>query len=110
MSRSDQELVRDALDHIDVLKGHLTQGNLSDITIADAVNMRLSAAIETLAQTTPELREKYFGAEWQLMWATRNRISHSYSFVDVEIIQKTVENRLPHLEAQLRAALSEFQN
>lgn len=108
MSRSDQELIMDALDHIDVLKGHLDRGDLTDITIADAVNMRLSAAIETLAQTTRDFRERHFGQEWQLMWATRNRISHGYAFVDVEIIQKTIENRLPRVEAQLRAALSEF--
>ena len=108
MSRSNKELVEDALEHLGVLSRHLERGDLADITIADAVNMRLSAAIETLAQTTPEFREKYFGQEWQLMWATRNRISHGYAFVDLEIIQKTIENRLPRVEAQLRSALNEF--
>jgi len=108
VSRSDQELALDALDHIGVLRGHMERGDLKDVTIADALNMRLAAAIETLAQATPDFREKYFGEEWPLMWATRNRISHGYAFVDIEIIQKTIENRLPHLEAQLRTALSEF--
>jgi uncharacterized protein with HEPN domain len=108
MSRGDQELVRDALDHIEILKSHLEHGGLEQILVADAVNMRLSAAIESLSQTTTGFREKYFAEEWQLMKATRNRISHGYSFVDQSIIQLTIVNRLPGMEDQLRAALAEF--
>lgn len=108
MSRSDEELVKDALDHIEILKSHLTRSDLEQLIIADAVNMRLSAAIESLSQTTPEFRAEYFAEDWKLMKATRNRISHGYSFVDQSIIQQTIVNRLPGLEAQLRTALAEF--
>ena len=108
MSRSDEELVKDALDHIEILKSHLTRSDLEQLIIADAVNMRLSAAIESLSQTTPEFRAESFADDWKLMKATRNRISHGYSFVDQSIIQQTIVNRLPGLEAQLRTALAEF--
>ena len=108
MSRTDKELVLDALDHIQILKSHLTRSDLEQVIIADAVNMRLSAAIESLAQTSPEFRAQYFAEEWKLMKATRNRISHGYTFVDQSIIQQTVVNRLPGLEQQLRTALVEL--
>ena len=108
MSRTDEELVRDALDHIEILKSHLTRSDLEQVIVADAVNMRLSAAIESLSQTTLEFRAQYFEEDWKLMKATRNRISHGYSFVDQSIIQQTIVNRLPGLEAQLRTALTEF--
>ena len=108
MSRSDEELVRDALEHIEILKMHLARGDMEQIVIADAVNMRLSAAIESISQTSPEFRDSFFTDEWQLMKATRNRISHGYSFVDQDIIRKTIVNRLPRVEATLRTALSEF--
>jgi uncharacterized protein with HEPN domain len=109
VSRTDLELVRDALEHIDVLKSHLRQGDLSEEIISDAVNMRLSAAIESLSQTTQEFRTRYFAEDWQLMKATRNRISHGYSFVDQSIIQLTIENRLPGLETQLRTAMQNLE-
>lgn len=107
MSRTDEELVRDALDHIEILKSHLAKAGVDDAVVADAVNMRLAATIESLAQTSEAFRRNHFGDEWQLMKATRNRISHGYSFVSQDIIFMTIANRLPGLEATLRAALVE---
>ena len=100
--------MRYALEHISILKLHLERGTLEDLVITDAVNMRLSAAIESLSHTTPEFRESHFGEDWKLMRATRNRISHGYSFVDQSLIELTIMNRLPVLEQRLRSALEQF--
>lgn len=108
MSRSDAELVADALEHIDILKRHLNAQVGDVLLVADAISMRLAAAIEAISQTTPEFRDAYFGEVWHLMWATRNRISHGYVFVDQQLIALTVSNRLPEFEAQLRAAQREI--
>ncbi len=54
MSRTDEELIRDALDHIEALKRHLTRGDLDDETVADAVSLRLAAAIEAVAEASPD--------------------------------------------------------
>lgn len=105
MSRTDEELIRDALNHIDALKRHLERADLSDETVADAVSLRLAAAIESLAQTTASFRETTFGAEWRDMWATRNRIAHGYTYIDLTLITGTVEQDLPAVEKKLRAAL-----
>ena len=45
MSRTDKEATQDALDHLAVLRAHLTRGDLGDQTIADAVSLRLAAAV-----------------------------------------------------------------
>ncbi len=108
MSRTDEELVRDALDHIEILNRHLTQGTMEDPIISDAVCMRLSASIESISQTSHEFRQHYFVENWHLMKATRNLISHGYSFVDNTVIRDTVEKDLPGVEAQLRSALEDF--
>ncbi|HEU4849967.1 MAG TPA: HepT-like ribonuclease domain-containing protein [Terrimesophilobacter sp.] len=105
MSRTDEELIRDALDHIDVLKRHLARGDLDDETVADAVSLRLAAAIEAVAEASPELRERTFGDEWKIIWSTRNRIAHGYAYVDVDIIRDTVEHDLPDFERRLRASI-----
>ena len=108
MSRTDEELIRDALDHIDILNHHLTLGTMAEPIIADAVCMRLAASIESLSQTSSEFRENLFVEEWRLMKATRNLISHGYSFVDPMVIRDTVEKDLPGVEAKLRSALEQF--
>jgi len=102
VSRSDVELVGDALDHIEVLKRHLNRGDLADETVADAVSLRLAAAIEAVAATTVEFRNETFGDEWKLIWATRNRIAHGYAYIDLTLIRNTIEQDLPEFEQQLR--------
>lgn len=101
MSRSNRELVADALQHIEVLKSHLVRVGLDDQTVADAVCLRLAAALEALARGSTEMRLRLFGDDWALMWATRNRIAHGYAFIDRSIIEATVARDLPWLETRL---------
>jgi len=61
VSRTDQEHVFDALDHIAVLHDHLARGEMADSLIADAVCLRLAAAIDSVAQTTPNFRDRGYG-------------------------------------------------
>jgi uncharacterized protein with HEPN domain len=103
MSRSDRELIEDALEHVRMLHAHLDQSSLADQTVADAVSLRLAAAIESMSITSPELRERLFGDLWPIIWATRNRIAHGYAFVDLAIIRTTIERDLPAFEAALLA-------
>jgi uncharacterized protein with HEPN domain len=102
VSRSDDELVSDALDHIAVLKRHLKRGDLGDETVADAVSLRLAAAIEAVSETSAQFRERTFGDDWKIIWATRNRIVHGYAYIDLSIIRDTVEQDLPEFEGKLR--------
>jgi uncharacterized protein with HEPN domain len=105
VSRTDQELVREALEHLAVLRRHLERGDLADETVADAVSLRLAASIESLSRTSDRLRLRAFGTMWPAMWATRNRIAHGYAHIALEIIEQTVSLDLPALEERLRAQL-----
>lgn len=107
MSRSDHELVSDALSHLDLLHKHLLRADLSDQTVSDAVCMRLFAAIEAVGRGSDQLRNETFGQDWPLMWATRNRIAHGYAFIDMSVIAATIQHDLPRFEDQLRAAASQ---
>lgn len=101
MSRTDLEIAQDALDHLSVLRSHLTRGDLSDQTVADAVSLRLAAAIEAIAQGSDDLRQRLFAGKWHVVWATRNRIAHNYAYIDHGIIAATVAQDLPSLESAL---------
>lgn len=102
MSRSDEELIIEAREHLKVLRQHLSAAGLEDQTIADAVSLRLAAAIEAVNQCSEDRRMRMFGEDWVLMWATRNRIAHGYAFVDLSIIESTVAEDLPLFEARLQ--------
>lgn len=95
MSRTDREAAQDALDHLAILRAHLTRGDLDDQTVADAVSLRLAAAIGTISQGTDSFRERLFAGEWQIAWATRNRIAHPYTNIDHSIIAATVADDVP---------------
>lgn len=106
MTRTNTELARDALEHFAVLRRHVERRDLADETVADAVSMRLSAAIEALSQTDESFRTRVLGSEWRVMWATRNRIAHGYAHIDLEMIRSTVEHDVPEVERRLRAEIS----
>lgn len=105
MSRSDRERVTDALTHLAILIEHLGRGDLSDTTVADAVCLRLAAALDALAATSEAFRVQTFGDDWYVMRSTRNRIAHGYISIDMTLISATVENDIPGLVQQLRLAL-----
>lgn len=102
MSRSERELIGDALEHLRVLHTHIDRADLADETVADAVSLRLASAIESLALLSDASRARLFGDRWRAMWATRNRIAHGYAFVDIAIVRRSVAEDVPALEESLR--------
>lgn len=106
MSRSDDELIAESLDHLAALRRHMDRGDLNDETVVDAVALRLSAAIEAVAATSDAFRERVFGDVWNHMWSTRNRIAHGYACIELTIIRATVEQDVPEFERRLHNARS----
>lgn len=105
MSRTAHELASEALAHLDVLHRHLEHGSLDDETVADAVALRLAAAIESLQRGGAPLTTELFGDEWPTIWGMRNRIAHAYAWIDIETVRATVEQDIPRVEAALREFL-----
>lgn len=78
---------------------------MSDDTVADAVSLRLAAAIDAAARVHEARRQVIFGDSWPLAWATRSRILHGYIFIDRRIIENTVQENLPQIESAMRHAV-----
>lgn len=106
MSRSTQEILREALVHLKLADAYAGKEDLDQLVI-DAICMRLSAGIEVLANLDPHLRTSLFGGNWQFMWGMRNRIAHGYLLVDSDIVRQTVEIDLPEIIQAVRSELSE---
>ncbi len=86
MSRSEQDIIREALDYLAIMNEHRQRGSLDDLLILDAVCLRLASSIESLSRLPEGRRQDLFGDEWHAIWATRNRIAHDYVQLKASII------------------------
>lgn len=107
MNRTVNELLTEAIAHLDAMHRHLTRGSINDETIADAVSLRLASMIEVLQRGAPDLTTGLFNDEWSVIWGMRNRIAHGYGGIDIETVKATVEEDLPSVEATLRTLLDQ---
>ncbi len=82
---------------------------MSDEVIADAVSMRLSAAITAVHDGDPALGQRLFRSEWTDIWGMRNRLSHGYVTTDPAILVDTIAYDLPAFEKALRGELARLQ-
>lgn len=105
MTRTRDEVLRDALAHLTTTERYATR-DLDDQLVIDAICMRLSAGIETLATLDTADRENLFGDTWPLMWGMRNRIAHGYLLVDSAIIRQTLQDDVPEILDRIRRKLS----
>lgn len=106
MTRSPQELLREALVHLE-LAATYARSEILDQLIVDAICMRLSAGIEVLARIEAPARTNLFGDNWRFMWGMRNRIAHGYLLVDSDIVRQTVEVDLPDIIRLIRGGISD---
>lgn len=96
-------VLREALTHLLVVVDY-GRGDTADQKSIDAICMRLSAGIESLAGLDPALRQELFGETWPDMWGMRNRIAHGYLLVEPGVVRRTVDRDLPILIATISAA------
>lgn len=104
MTRTRDEVLRDALAHLTMTQDYATR-DLDDQLVIDAICMRLSAGLETLATLNASDRQALFGDTWPLMWGMRNRIAHGYLLVDSAIIRQTLHEDIPDILGRIRRRL-----
>jgi len=99
VTRRDRERLTDVLDAIDAIRNHLDRGDLSDGLVFDAVRLRLIEIGEAVKGLPPTLT----GAEPDVPWADvagmRDWLTHHYFDTSHAIVQATVAEDLPELEA-----------
>jgi uncharacterized protein with HEPN domain len=95
--RRDSQHLDDARDHLRVLQEHLHRGSLEDTLIRDAVSHRLEVAVDAVSKVSPSLLKAEAPDDWPKIVGMRNMLAHQYADLDQEILQNTVDNRLPDL-------------
>ena len=65
----------------------------------------LGEATKNLLECWPNLAELYPEIPWVDIYGMRNRITHAYSIVNLEVVWNVVEVHIPPLKAQLEQVL-----
>ncbi len=109
------ERVKDYLGHIlaaiERIERHVDDVDemrfLSSELIQDAVIRNLEIigeAANNVQRADPNFSLQHGEIPWQVMYAMRNRLSHAYDKVDMEIVWKTIQRDLPELYRLVQAA------
>lgn len=62
----------------------------------------LGEASNNILRVAPEFAARHGDVPWQVMYTMRNRVSHGYDKVDLEIVWKTIRSDLPGLYSQIQ--------
>lgn len=81
---------------------------IADEKTQDAVIRNLEVIGEAAGRIVgeyPEIAARYAGVPWKKIYAMRNRLSHGYFEINLEVVWETVRQSLPELEQQARRIL-----
>lgn len=90
MSRGDAERLADVASAIDVIRDHLTRGDLSDGLVYDAVRARLIEIGEAVKGISPVLLEVEPAVPWSAIARMRDHLAHRYFDTDHAIVEDVV--------------------
>ena len=83
---------------------------LRDPLVQDAVLRNIEVigeAANWINKRHPDYADQYPSIPWQVIYAMRNRISHAYHKVDLEVVWKTIEIDLPKIYKEVSRMLSD---
>ncbi|WP_084076881.1 DUF86 domain-containing protein [Demequina sp. NBRC 110057] len=106
MSRSATERLGDALILIDTAIEYAARSALDDVTV-DAISLRIASGIECLQKLPDAVRDAMFGDAWPDVWGMRNRIAHTSSTVQPDVVMATVTHDLPGIRSRIADELAE---
>ena len=103
------EHARLAIERIQRYTADLDQASfLRNEMVQDAVIRNIEIigeAANNITKCDPEFAREHDEIPWAVIYAMRNRVSHAYHKVDVEIVWKTIQDDLPSLHRQIVALL-----
>ena len=109
MKRTYKLYLNDILQAIERIETYTTGLNFEDFSknslIVDAVVRNFEIIGEAAKKIPPEIKEQQGQIQWKEMAGMRDKLSHNYSGVDMEIVWRTAKKRLPDLKRTIKELL-----
>jgi len=90
--------IRDAITQIETYTAAGRRAFLTDTMVQDAVIRNLEVIGEAVRNLPLDLRQQHPKIPWRSITALRNVLIHEYFGVDIDIVWRVVERRLPTLK------------
>ena len=78
--------------------------------IQDAVTRRLQTMAESSQSLSNKVKDTEDGVDWRAISGFRNILVHDYLGLDIELIWRVIENRLPELSVAVKRMLQNLKN
>jgi len=102
------EHILDSIERIESYTKNLTKEKLTkDVKIQDAIIRRIEIIGEAAKNLPTDFRNKYPEVEWGDIIRTRDKITHHYFGVDLDIVWDIVKKDLPDLKGKIKLVLKE---
>lgn len=99
--------IRDAIARIETYTAQGREAFFANTMVQDAVIRNLEVIGEAVRSLPPDLRRRHPEIPWRSITALRNVLIHEYFGVDLEIVWRVVQRRLPALKRHIDAMLAD---
>jgi len=104
--------IKDILESIEMIEMYVGDKNYDEFIqnqiTSDAVVRRLEIIGEASKNIPKNIREKHRIIPWRKIIGMRNRITHAYFVIDLEIVWNIIKEELPELKLEIERILSEM--
>jgi len=112
--RSDSERLADILDAVQRIRRHVKTGDRhrfeEDEVLQSAVLRWFEIIGEASRGLTDQFRDEHSEVPWREVFGMRNRVTHGYFDIDLDVVWNTIMNDLPALEDTLAGWLPPSEN
>jgi uncharacterized protein with HEPN domain len=99
--------IKEAIEKIEeYIKGISHTDFLESNKTIDAVVRNLEIIGEAARHIPVKIRQQYKGINWKDIVGMRNIVIHEYFGVDLDIVWKTIKERIPELKEKIKKILS----
>lgn len=99
--------IRDAIARIEQYTAQGRKAFFDDTMVQDAVIRNLEVIGEAVRNLPPDLRRRHPEIPWRSITALRNVLIHEYFGVDLEIVWRVVQRRIPTLQRHVETMLAD---
>ncbi|GJD16769.1 protein of unknown function DUF86 [Rivularia sp. IAM M-261] len=102
--------IRDCINRINQYTLEGKEVFFNDIKTQDAVLRNVQVMCESVQKLPSDWKNAYPDIEWNRIAGFRNRLTHEYLDVDLDIVWNVIQNYLPGLETTIEAMAQQFWN
>ncbi len=105
------EHILDSIEKIEMfIKGVSKENFQKNIQLQDALIRRIEVIGEAVKNLPKEFRNKYKNVPWADISGMRDKLTHHYFGVDLEIVWKSVNEEIPELKKYIKEILEKERN